>query len=79
MRSYKPEELFDESGTLIAGVAGDGAGGAAADYGESACEWRAAAEAAGAAGLSRLCGEGEEAGADGSFVDGDAGGSFCAM
>ena len=64
MRSYKPEELFDEQGTLIRGVARDGAGGTGADHGESTCEWRAAAEAAGPAGLPRLRGEGEEAGAD---------------
>ena len=64
MRSYKPEELFDEKGTLIAELKAMAPVGHAADYGESACEWRAAAEAAGAAGLSRLCGEGGEAGAD---------------
>ena len=64
MRSYKPEELFDESGRLIAELRAMAPVGQRTDYGESACEWRVAAEADGAAGLSRLCGEGEEAGAD---------------
>jgi len=55
-------------------VGGDGAGWPAADYGESACERRSAAQAAGPPRLSRLCGEGGEAGASGTFVDGEFGG-----
>ena len=46
LRSYRPEELFDEAGALIAELEGDGAGGDAAHHGESACEWRHAAQAA---------------------------------
>ena len=41
MRSYKPEELFDETGRLIAELREMAPKGNAADHGESACEWRA--------------------------------------
>ncbi len=55
MRSYKPEELFDESGKLIAELREmalwDDEGLA-----ESPCERRPATEAAGIAGLHKLCG-----------------------
>src|ERR1035441_2815674 len=56
-------EVVRRAGRAAAGVEGDGADGDAADYGESACEWRAAAQAIGDAGLPRLRGEGREAGA----------------
>jgi xylulose-5-phosphate/fructose-6-phosphate phosphoketolase len=61
MRSYRPEELFDEQGTLIEELQEMAPKGSGASR-QSACEWRAAAQAAGPAGLSRLCREGGEAG-----------------
>ena len=79
MRSYRPEELFDESGKLIPEIQGDGSGGVQPDLGQSACKWREAAEAAGSAGLPRLCGEGGEAGAGGGLADGCAGALSAAM
>ena len=62
MRSYKPEELFDGTGRLVEELRETGAEGNAADHGESACEWRAAAEAAGDAGFSRYAVKVEEPG-----------------
>ena len=73
MRSYRPEELFDENGTLIAGAGGDGARGDAADYGESACEWRAAAQAAGLPDFRDYAVKVEKPGQIRAVVDGDAG------
>ena len=57
MRSYKPEELFDEKRRFDCGVEADGAHGRPAHHGESACQWRQAAQTAGYARLSQLCRE----------------------
>ena len=57
MRSYKPEELFDEKGHFRADLCRDCAQGPAAHGHESACERRTAAEAAQGAELPRLCGQ----------------------
>ncbi len=70
LRSYKPEELFDESGTLIPELKALAPAGHAAHHGESACERRTAAQAAGPAGLPRLRREGEEAGQMEVLADG---------
>ena len=53
MRSYKAEELFDAERPVAARVEGTGARRTAAHERESACQWRAAAQGAEAAGLSR--------------------------
>src|ERR1035441_6162261 len=49
-------EVVRRAGRAAAGVEGDGAEGGAADYGERACEWRAAGQAAGEARFPRLRG-----------------------
>ena len=46
LRSYRPEELFDESGSADRGAARASAEGDAAHLRKSACEWRPAAQAA---------------------------------
>ena len=54
MRSYRPEELFDEAGPADPGPAGARAAGAAADERQPARQRRAAAARPGHAGLPRL-------------------------
>ena len=56
MRSYRPEELFDETGRLIPELAALAPEGRAADGRESACQRRAAARRLGDAGFPRLRG-----------------------
>ena len=56
MRSYRPEELFDEAGALRAELAALAPAGSAPDGRQPARQRRAAAGRAGAAGLPRLRG-----------------------
>ena len=56
MRSYRPEELFDEHGSPVAELQGTGARGRPADQRQSARERRPAYQAAEPARLPRLCG-----------------------
>ena len=55
MRSYRPEELFDENGQAATGTCRTGTEGRAPDGGQSTCEWRSAIAGSAAAGFSRLC------------------------
>ncbi len=64
MRSYKPEELFDESGKLIAELKAMAPVGQRRITANPHANGGLLQKADGAAGFSRLCGEGEEAGAD---------------
>ena len=55
LRSYRPEELFDEAGRLLPELRELAPEGRAADGRQSAREWRAPAQGAEIAGLPRLC------------------------
>ena len=64
MRSYRPEELFDESGRLIPELRSASPIRYTADERQSSCQWRLAAKGLAPARLPRLCRPSGEARAD---------------
>ena len=51
LKSYRPEELFDETGAPIAAIRATAPQGRAAHERQSSCQWRTAAQVARASGL----------------------------